>query len=62
MKTTEMIAGPLLLLALLAACAPDTDRESPATSLGEWRHHGADHASTKYAALSQIDTGNFDQL
>ncbi len=62
MKTTEMIVRLLLLSPLLVACAPDADRESPAAASVEWRHHGADHASTKYAALSQIHAANFAQL
>ena len=62
MKTAEMIVRLLLLSALLVACAPDADRESPAAASVEWRHHGADHASTKYAALSQIHAANFAQL
>lgn len=32
------------------------------TDGGQWRHHGGDHASTKYAPLAQIDTGNFSKL
>ncbi|MYJ75027.1 MAG: PQQ-binding-like beta-propeller repeat protein, partial [Gammaproteobacteria bacterium] len=32
------------------------------TASGEWRHHGGDHASTKYSPLSQIDAGNFSKL
>jgi quinoprotein glucose dehydrogenase len=29
---------------------------------GEWRHHGHDHASTKYSPLTQIDAANFEKL
>ena len=29
---------------------------------GEWPHHGGDHASSKYAALAQIDSSNFGKL
>ena len=32
------------------------------TAGGEWRHHGGDHASTKYSPLTQIDAGNFSTL
>ena len=32
------------------------------TAAGEWRHHGGDHASTKYSSLSQIDAGNFSKI
>ena len=32
------------------------------TTTGEWRHHGGDHASTKYSPLTQIDAGNFAKL
>ena len=42
---------------LLTGCAPPDP--GPA---GEWRHHGADLASSKYSALDQINAGNFGQL
>lgn len=29
---------------------------------GEWRHHGADHASSKYSPLNQINQSNFEHL
>ena len=44
---------PLLCLTLSSANAAGD---------GEWRHHGGDHAATKYAALDQIDAANFEKL
>ncbi|MCE2426434.1 MAG: PQQ-binding-like beta-propeller repeat protein, partial [Pseudomonadales bacterium] len=32
------------------------------TAGGEWRHHGGDHASSKYSPLAQIDAANFPKL
>jgi len=29
---------------------------------GEWLHHGADHSSSKYSSLDQINAANFHQL
>ncbi len=29
---------------------------------GEWRHHGGDHASSRYSPAAQIDGSNFGQL
>ena len=55
-----------LLLSLLLTCSPDPDTGSPSDTggmpAGQWRHHGGDHFSSKYAALEQIDAGNFEQL
>ena len=68
MRLARTIIGAVTLLFALANCSTEsTDDQQAAGSqeidtVGEWRHHGADHASTKYAALSQIDGSNFDQL
>lgn len=51
-----------LLLVFLVSCTPGANETSQNQYPGEWRHHGGDHASTKYAGLSQIDANNFDQL
>ena len=45
------------VLALVTACAPP----DPGAA-GEWPHHGADLASSKYSALDQINAENFAQL
>ena len=52
-----------LALALLAAAsmAPEAFAESRAEN-AEWRHHGRDHAFTRYSPLDQIDAANFEQL
>ena len=62
MFTRIKLAGILSILLLVAACSENPNEEQTPIPLGEWRHHGADHASTKYAPLSQIDGSNFDQL
>ena len=46
---------------LLLACLPETSEEN-ATPIGDWRHHGANHISDKYAPLDQIDSSNFSEL
>jgi len=56
----KRILLPLVLL-FLAACGEQTNLTDQAQS-GEWRHHGSDHASTKYSPLDQIDASNFNQL
>ncbi len=47
---------PILLLAIL--CIPSAAAETD----WQWRHYGADAASTKFAPISQIDSTNFDEL
>ena len=42
---------------VLAACRPEADGDAAAN----WLHHGADHFSSKYAPLGQIDQHNFSQ-
>lgn len=56
------LAGIFFVLLIVAGCSETPNEEQAKIPLGEWRHHGADHASTKYAPLSQIDGSNFDQL
>jgi quinoprotein glucose dehydrogenase len=68
MKNTKRISILILLttLSLLAACNSDTDDQEVSTSLdqslGQWTSHGADHFSSKYAALDQINADNFTDL
>ena len=50
-----------LLLALVLGCAPEAEKELSAGS-SEWRHHGGNHASDKYAPLDQIGASNFSDL
>ncbi len=53
----------ILAASLLLACSPQASLDSGADPLaGQWLHHGADHFSSKYAALDQIDASNFAQL
>ena len=56
MKTAPYILLSAVL-ALVTACAPP----DPGAA-GEWPHHGADLASSKYSALDQINAENFAQL
>ena len=49
------------LFTFLFACAPE-EPETQAKMLGEWRHAGASHTSSKYSPLDQIDRGNFADL
>ena len=49
-----LLSALLAVLVLVTACAPPDP--GPA---GEWRHHGADLASSKYSALDQINAENF---
>lgn len=51
-----------LLILVLAACAPEPETNEPIVPVGQWHHHGADHFSSKYAALDQINAENFAQL
>ena len=51
----------LLGTILLLACSPEISQEN-ATPEGDWRHHGGNHNSDKYAPLDQIDGSNFSEL
>ena len=48
-------------LAGALAIAPASLGENGAPA-GEWRHYGADLASSRYSALDQIDSGNVTKL
>ena len=52
-----LLLGTILLL----ACSPEISEEN-ATPEGDWRHHGGNHNSDKYAPLDQIDGSNFSEL
>ncbi|MFP6825655.1 MAG: hypothetical protein VB977_06075, partial [Pseudohongiellaceae bacterium] len=58
----KMLIPNFVLAVFWVSCAPNSDDLSPTGTAGEWRHHGGDHASSKYADLDQIDASNFDQL
>ena len=77
-RTTNPAAGvaatiPTAALIFAAACSSPPQSASrlttPAPSVtarpaqpGEWRHWGADAASSRYSPLDQIDASNFEQL
>ncbi len=50
----------LVLLAAGAAWAEEVPQGQSA--MGEWRHHGGDHASSRYSPAAQIDGSNFGRL
>ena len=43
------------------ACSPEISKENASTD-GDWRHHGGNHNSDKYAPLDQINASNFSEL
>ena len=45
----------------ITACSPDGP-ELLSEPGGDWRHAGADHSSSKYSPLDQIDSSNFSNL
>ena len=51
----------LLGTILLLACSPEISQENASTD-GDWRHHGGNHNSDKYAPLDQINASNFSEL
>ena len=51
----------LLGTIFLFACSPEISQEN-ASPEGDWRHHGGNHNSDKYAPLDQIDGSNFSEL
>ena len=64
MKNAKRTSTLILVttLSLLAACNSDTDDQEVSASPGQWTSHGADHSSSKYAALDQINAANFTDL
>ncbi|MDE2852487.1 MAG: PQQ-binding-like beta-propeller repeat protein [Acidobacteriota bacterium] len=51
-----------LLIGFVAGAAGAESGEQGRSAHGEWRHHGGDHASSRYSPLAQIDGSNFDRL
>lgn len=52
-----------LAVALLAWVVVDAQQPAPTSAAaGEWRHYGADAASSKYSALDQITRANVNRL
>ncbi len=53
----RQLALSCALVSLVAPAAGDTG-----AVVGEWRHHGGDHAASKYSPLAEIDAANFEEL
>ena len=64
MRNVHRRVAPLVIRVCFAAVvgAALSTAAADGTTGGEWRHHGGDHASTKYSPLTQIDAGNFAKL
>ena len=54
----------LLLLILSTGLLISCDESSTNSELvsAQWKHHGSDHFSSKYAPFDQINCNNFNQL
>ena len=52
----------VLTTTVLISCEQKGTITSSVDADPEWRHHGGDHSSSKYAPFNQINSGNFDQL
>tara|TARA_B110000438_G_scaffold48650_1_gene49077 strand:+ start:3267 stop:5195 length:1929 start_codon:yes stop_codon:yes gene_type:complete len=48
--------------ALLLSCGEQNLDSTSAAHSDQWKHHGGDHSSSKYAPFDQINAGNFEQL
>ena len=55
-------AGFASLIALGAGAGWAEEVPRGQSAKGEWRHHGGDHASSRYSPLAQIDGSNFGRL
>ena len=55
-------AGFAGLIGLAAAAGWAEEVPQGQSAKGEWRHHGGDHASSRYSPLAQIDGLNFGRL
>ncbi len=54
--------GVACVLGLTAGAVPAQTGKQGQSVHGEWRHHGGDHASSRYSPLAQIDGSNFGRL
>ncbi len=52
----------MLIPALICVFTATSASAQPGAADAEWRHHGGDHAFTRYSALDQIDAANFPKL
>jgi glucose dehydrogenase len=64
MMTRAVLGSLVLAMAALAALSswPPVIHGQAGTTSGEWRTYGGDHGHTRYAALDQINAGNFNKL
>ena len=63
LRRRSVIWQASLVLALLSAASIATAAFAQSgKGSAEWRHHGRDHAFTRYSPLDQIDAANFEQL
>ena len=56
----KKLASVLLVALFISACGQEQSEMFAAD--GDWRHHGGNHRSDKYAPLDQINASNFEVL
>ena len=62
MRTSINALFLLMSPALLLSCGEQNLDSASATQNAQWKHHGGDHSSSKYAPFDQINADNFEQL
>ena len=62
MRTSINALFLLMSPALLLSCSEQNLDSTSAAHSDQWKHHGGDHSSSKYAPFDQINAGNFEQL
>ena len=62
MRTNINVLFLLMSPALLLSCGEQNLDSTSAAHSAQWKHHGGDHSSSKYAPFDQINAGNFEQL
>ena len=62
MRTSINALFLLMSPALLLSCGEQNLDSTSATQNAQWKHHGGDHSSSKYAPFDQINAANFEQL
>jgi len=62
MRTSINALCLLMSPALLLSCGEQDLDSTNAAHSAQWKHHGGDHSSSKYAPFDQINAGNFEQL